>query len=281
MTLSQPIQPTGVKPWPGALAFLAQVPLVLAPLHGFIWVGAFSVWTLPAWAQNPSAHMAPKRGMTDITARLQAQAIADSAQRAAQLRPPGTVVHRDALTPNFAPPPSAALAGPAAVNVPTAPAGPVPSMSTLSLGAPAAPAPPIAALWVPAVPASSALLEITNPELTIAQQIHQGLLRCELGASVHIEADARHPGFFNVQGKGFRYRMYPVPTSTGALRLEDKTAGAVWLQLANKSMLMDQTKGRRMADACTHPAQVAYEQATKNNPPPALFDTRGMGRPLD
>jgi hypothetical protein len=31
-----------------------------------------------------------------------------------------------------------------------------------------------------------------------------------------------------------------VATSTGTVRLEDKQAGAVWLQIANKSMLMNQ-----------------------------------------
>ena len=104
---------------------------------------------------------------------------------------------------------------------------------------------------------------------------------CEMGASVRVEADVAAPGFFHVQGKGFRYRMYPVRTTTGALRLEDKKAGAVWLQLANKSMLMDQKKGRRVADECAHPEQVAYSQDMKTNPPPSLFDKTGMGRSND
>jgi hypothetical protein len=118
-------------------------------------------------------------------------------------------------------------------------------------------------------------------DLAIAQQIHQGLMPCEMGASVRVQADAAAPGYFHVQGKGFRYRMYPVRTSTGALRLEDKKAGAVWLQLANKSMLMDQKKGRRVADDCAHPEQVAYGQDMKTNPPPSLFDKTGMGRSND
>ena len=62
------------------------------------------------------------------------------------------------------------------------------------------------------------------------------------------------------------------------MRLEDKKAGAVWLQLANKSMLMDQKKGRRMADECAHPDQVAFAREMRENPPPRLFETNGMGR---
>ena len=120
--------------------------------------------------------------------------------------------------------------------------------------------------------------EIGHEELVIAEQIHQGLLPCELGASVHVEADVAKPGYFNVQGKGFKYRMHPVRTQTGTLRLEDKKAGAVWLQLANKSMLMDQKKGRRLVDDCAHPEQMAYAESIKSNPPPRLIDMTGSGR---
>ena len=109
-------------------------------------------------------------------------------------------------------------------------------------------------------------------ELRIAERVHVGHMPCELGASVRMTADKNTPGYFNLQGKGFKYRMKPVSTSTGAIRLEDEKAGAVWLQLANKSMLMDQKKGRRLADECAHPDQVAFAKEMKVNPPPALID---------
>ena len=109
-------------------------------------------------------------------------------------------------------------------------------------------------------------------ELSIAQRVHQGRLPCELGAAVRVEPDQIQPGYFNVLGKGFHYRMHPVVTSTGAIRLEDKQAGAVWLQLANKSMLMDQKKGQRLADECAHPDQMAYAEQMKNTPPPPLIE---------
>ena len=70
----------------------------------------------------------------------------------------------------------------------------------------------------------------------------------------------------------------PEPTTTGAVRLEDKSAGMVWLQLANKSMLMDQNKSRRLADECANAEQVAFAENMKTNPPPSLIDTTGMGR---
>ena len=115
-------------------------------------------------------------------------------------------------------------------------------------------------------------------ELEIAERVHTGPLPCELGASVRLEPDPQAPGYFNLHGKGFRYRMRPVSTTTGAIRLEDAKSGAVWLQLANKSMLMDQKKGRRVADECAHPDQVAFAREMRENPPPRLFETDGMGR---
>ena len=120
--------------------------------------------------------------------------------------------------------------------------------------------------------AAAAETALAPQELSIAERVHVGHLPCELGASVRMTADANSPGYFNLQGKGYKYRMRPVTTSTGAIRLEDEKAGAVWLQLANKSMLMDQKNGRRLADECAHPDQVAFANDMKVNPPPALID---------
>ncbi len=113
---------------------------------------------------------------------------------------------------------------------------------------------------------------LTPAELAIAERVHVGQLPCELGASVTLTADAKAPGYFDVQGKNFKYRMFPVATTTGAIRLEDQKAGAVWLQLANKSMLMNQKQGIRLADECMSPAQVAVAESLKRNPAPSVLD---------
>lgn len=120
--------------------------------------------------------------------------------------------------------------------------------------------------------------QLGSEQLDIAVRVHQGDLPCEQGIRISVNPDQNQPGYFDVRGKGFHYRMHPVHTTTGAIRLEDKKSGTVWLQLANKSMLMDQKKGRRIADDCAHPEQVAVAQDMKTNPPPQLFDTNGMGR---
>jgi hypothetical protein len=248
------------------------------------WIFLWAIWALPVGAQSqtrtqvapkskaataPPIRQTPSRLVSaDVTAQLQAAAAA--AAHASSLATPAG----PAPTPGDASPlaasntssssTAAAAAAAAAAAVPL----PVPDVQPLAT------TPDRTSAASP----EQAVAPFVSPELLIAQQIHQGNLPCELGASVRVEADTRQPGFFHVHGKGFRYRMFPVLTSTGALRLEDKKAGAVWLQLANKSMLMDQKRGRRMADECAHPDQLAYAQAMKTNPPPSLIDTKGLGR---
>ena len=113
---------------------------------------------------------------------------------------------------------------------------------------------------------------MTPAELAIAERVYVGSLPCELGASVTLTADTKAPGYFDMQGKNFKYRMFPVTTSTGAIRLEDQKVGAVWLQLANKSMLMNQKLGIRLADECMSPAQLAVAENLKTNPPVSILE---------
>jgi hypothetical protein len=40
--------------------------------------------------------------------------------------------------------------------------------------------------------------------------------------------------------------------------------------------LMDQKNGRRLADECTHPDQVAVANDMRINPPPALIDLSNL-----
>jgi hypothetical protein len=114
---------------------------------------------------------------------------------------------------------------------------------------------------------------LTPFELAIADRVYQGKLPCELGAFVSLKADANAPGYFDVQHGREKFRMFPVETSTGAIRLEDRNGGAVWLQLANKSMLMNHKLGKRLADACMNPDQVVVAARLVTNPPPSLLDS--------
>ena len=113
---------------------------------------------------------------------------------------------------------------------------------------------------------------LTPAELAIAQRVYQGRVTCELGDFVTLTADATAPGYFDVQIKNKKFRMFPVETRTGAIRLEDRLAGAVWLQLTNKSMLMNQKLGQRLASECMSPEQAVMDGMQAKNPAPSLLD---------
>lgn len=113
---------------------------------------------------------------------------------------------------------------------------------------------------------------LSPQELAIARLIHVGQVACELGVSINIKADARSPGYFDLESKQFKFRMFPVVSSTGAIRLQDARADAVWLQLSNKSMLMSQKRGSRLADVCMNPAQRVVAAEMEKNPPSNLLE---------
>ena len=113
---------------------------------------------------------------------------------------------------------------------------------------------------------------LTPAELEVADRVQTGRMPCELGNVVNLVADPRAPGHFELELQKMRFRMTPVETKTGAIRLEDEQSGVVWLQLANKSMLMNQKIGQRLADDCQSPNQLQVADAMKLSPAQTLFD---------
>jgi hypothetical protein len=115
-------------------------------------------------------------------------------------------------------------------------------------------------------------IKLSDADMEIAKRVFVGVIPCELGASVTITPNEKRPGFFLVQTKGARFSMHPVEARTGAIRLEDPRRGALWIQLGNKSMLMSQKLGTRLADECMSPAQMTMAEDIKKNPVPGLLD---------
>lgn len=116
------------------------------------------------------------------------------------------------------------------------------------------------------------LAELSSEQLAIADRVVLGKMPCELAARVHVKPDARGAGRFILESGSQKYFMLPVPTRTGAIRLEDEAAGVVWLQLSNKSMLMSQKQGKRLADACVSAEQLLVAKELDRNPAPSLLD---------
>ncbi len=113
---------------------------------------------------------------------------------------------------------------------------------------------------------------LNEADLEMARKVFVGDIPCELGASVKITPMKRE-GLFMITTKGHRFRMHPVESRTGAIRLEDPQRGAMWLQLGNKSMLMSQKLGQRLADECQSPQQLTYAEELKKNPLPSILES--------
>lgn len=145
-----------------------------------------------------------------------------------------------------------------------------------------APVKTVAAYKYPGLPAPVVAAEppMEQERTAVAEQVHTGRMVCELGNSVNVTADTQNPGHFHVQMQKHIYHMSPVVSATGAIRLEDSQAGAMWLQLSNKSMLMNSKLGQRMADECQSPHQMAVAEAMKLAPPVSLLEGLNTGASL-
>ena len=114
-------------------------------------------------------------------------------------------------------------------------------------------------------------IKLSDADVEVARKVYVGDIPCELGANVKITPMKRE-GMFMITTKGHRFRMHPVESRTGAIRLEDPSRGAMWLQLGNKSMLMSQKLGQRLADECQSPQQLTYAETLKTNPLPSILE---------
>ncbi|MGK2952376.1 MAG: hypothetical protein ACSLEZ_08335 [Thiobacillus sp.] len=107
-----------------------------------------------------------------------------------------------------------------------------------------------------AAPAAEApAAELTPGQLDAASRVLTGQIPCEFGQSIRITPIDGKPGYFEIVFKRTTYTLVPQETSTGAVRLEDRKAGVVWLQIPAKSMLLNSRIGKRMVDNCLHSEQ--------------------------
>lgn len=108
--------------------------------------------------------------------------------------------------------------------------------------------------------------------LAMAQWVEVGKEPCQDGKVVNISPRGNQTGHFNLEVDHKTYDMHPVHSTTGAIRLEDNKHELVWLQLSNKSMLMNEKMGKRVADGCMSDKQHAVAQQMKDSGQPGLLD---------
>ncbi|TAN12019.1 MAG: hypothetical protein EPN34_05540 [Burkholderiaceae bacterium] len=121
------------------------------------------------------------------------------------------------------------------------------------------------------IPTESPTLKLTEEQLALAPKVYTGEMQCDQGMDVSVIADGKHPGFFQVMAGKHYFYMHPVVSKTGAIRLEDDRVGAVWLQLGNKSMLLNQNQGGGVADGCVGAVQRDYVAHMAEHPAPDLL----------
>jgi len=110
-----------------------------------------------------------------------------------------------------------------------------------------------AAAALASVPAHADHLDAQQMEA--AAHVYTGVAQCEFGQQVKLTPVEGHAGHFRLEFKRASYDVVPEVTTTGAVRLEDKRAGMVWIQIPTKSMLLNARRGQREADECLNAQQ--------------------------
>jgi len=100
-------------------------------------------------------------------------------------------------------------------------------------------------------------VELTPGQRDAAAHVFTGVAQCEQGQQVTLTPMSGHEGHFRLEYKKASYDVVPEETTTGAVRLEDKKAGIVWIQIPAKSMLLNSKRGQRMVDECLQAEQRA------------------------
>ena len=104
-------------------------------------------------------------------------------------------------------------------------------------------------------PADQDVTAADEKQLLAAKEVFMGESGCEFGQKIKLDANSKHPGYVDLSFNKKTYTMKPVMSATGALRLEDVRSEALMIQIASKTMVMNQKTGQRLVDNCVHPSQ--------------------------
>lgn len=107
---------------------------------------------------------------------------------------------------------------------------------------------------------------LTPGQMEAAAKVFVGDADCDMKQRVSLSAIPGRPGRFELRHLKARYELAPEETRTGAVRLEDRKTGMVWLQIPAKSMLLDTGKGSRVVDGCRHLEQKQQSTTATTDP---------------
>jgi hypothetical protein len=81
-------------------------------------------------------------------------------------------------------------------------------------------------------------------------QLASGVYRCELGRRVEIQRDVRNANLIGLNWKGTDFQLQRYDSASGLPRYEDRQHGLLWIDLPQKSVLIDVNSGQQLANEC-------------------------------
>lgn len=81
-------------------------------------------------------------------------------------------------------------------------------------------------------------------------RLASGVYGCEFGLKVEIQRDMRNANSIELNWQGGRYTLQRYDSTSGLPRYEDRQNGLLWIDLPWKSVLMDTSSGRPLANEC-------------------------------
>jgi uncharacterized protein with FMN-binding domain len=94
--------------------------------------------------------------------------------------------------------------------------------------------------------------------------------KCELGNSLTIFTNAEDEKHVALRWGKTLHRLSRVPTTTGAIRFENRKYGLLWIGIPAKGILLDSKTGHQLANECKSAAQEAMPAAAAVDPAHSL-----------
>ena len=110
--------------------------------------------------------------------------------------------------------------------------------------------PPLAGLLVACATTGQPGDESRGHPQQLQFQLASGVYRCELGRRVDIQRDTRNANLIKLTWKGSDYQLQRYDSASGLPRYEDRQHGLLWIDLPQKSVLIDVNSGQQLANEC-------------------------------